>query len=424
MQLVHFSTCAIGTLFDLCNWYTSRFVQLVHFSTCAKMLISSEWSFLLNNKEMLTGFALIIFLIVEMCSFALQYATKTLASCLQQPTKSAWNALGRSEGYLRFSEDFGLKMEKSERGNTFMDVQLKQQNHDHENSTLEIYSDSDWSGSGDMKSTSSAVHVMNGIIIHSTGRSQKCISLSSTEAEWYAASAGVCDAYYLRHIVEFVTDGKCNILTLHTDNSAVRMLSLKFEVGRLRHIRGRMLWLQQKMSNDELNIKQVPTAYNIADLNTKGLGRDRFLSLLYMIGFVDSKGEPVGEAEFLRLQAKERTKSHVKVIGSCLKDTASMTSHGVSSTSMNKTAKRVLRFLSTCSLLELADSDEMVIMSPEPEALGQWHFKWWYFVLRGMVALLCMVVGFSFLAARGFFNRCGQAVRGQPVEQPEVPVED
>ncbi len=51
----------------------------------------------------------------------------------------------------------------------------------------------------------------------------------------------MCDAYYLEHIVESVTGGKCNILALHTDNSAVRMLSLKFGVGRLRHIGDRML---------------------------------------------------------------------------------------------------------------------------------------------------------------------------------------
>ncbi len=99
--------------------------------------------------------------------FDLQYASKTLASCFQQPTKSAWNGLGPLVEYLRFSEDFGVKMQKSERGNTFMDVQLKQQSHDVENNTLEICSDSDWSGSGDMKSTRSAVHVMNGIVFHS-----------------------------------------------------------------------------------------------------------------------------------------------------------------------------------------------------------------------------------------------------------------
>ena len=141
--------------------------------------------------------------------FDLQYVTKTLAGFLQQPTKSAWRALGRLVGYLRFS-DFGLKMEQSKRGSTFMEAFLNQY-HEREKNTIEIYSDSDWSGSGDMKSTSSSVHVMNGIIIHSTSRSQKCISLSSTEAEWYAASSGVCDAYYLQHIVEFITGGNCNI---------------------------------------------------------------------------------------------------------------------------------------------------------------------------------------------------------------------
>ena len=102
-----------------------------------------------------------------------------------------------------------------------MEAQLKQ-HHEREKNTLEIFSDSDWSGSGDMKSTSSAVHVMNGIIIHSTSRSQKCIPLSSTEAEGYAASSGVCDAYYLQqHIVAFATNSSCNVLVLHTDNTVV-----------------------------------------------------------------------------------------------------------------------------------------------------------------------------------------------------------
>ncbi len=36
--------------------------------------------------------------------FDLQYATKTLASCLQQPTRAAWGALGRLVGYLRLGK--------------------------------------------------------------------------------------------------------------------------------------------------------------------------------------------------------------------------------------------------------------------------------------------------------------------------------
>ena len=180
-----------------------------------------------------------------------------------------------------------------------------------------------------------------------------------------------------------------------------------------------MLWLQRKMANHELSIKQVPTTYSIADLNAKGLGRDRFLSLLFMIGFVNSKGEPVGEAEFLRLQAKERIKAHVKVIGSCLKDTTSMTSHGVSSANMNETAKRVLRILSTCSLLELAVGYEVDGMSPSPEALGLWSY-----VFRAMILAICLAVGFGFLAGRISFGR-RYSVRDAGVQEPqEVPFQD
>ena len=40
---------------------------------------------------------------------------------------------------------------------------------------LETFSDADWSGSGNQRSTSSAVHVLNGQIVHSSSRTQKCL---------------------------------------------------------------------------------------------------------------------------------------------------------------------------------------------------------------------------------------------------------
>ena len=127
--------------------------------------------------------------------YDLQFATKTLASCLQNPTKAAWALLGRLVGCLRFSGEFGLKMNKTKRGSMFSQTNLGV-SEGKERNQLEICSDSDWRGGGDMKSTSSAVHILNGLIVHSTSHSQECTSLSSTEAEWYASSAGVCDAYY------------------------------------------------------------------------------------------------------------------------------------------------------------------------------------------------------------------------------------
>ena len=341
--------------------------------------------------------------------YDLQYATKTLASCLKNPTKEAWIALGRLIGYLRFSDQFGLKMKRTCKGCTFMESQIGVVDEKPSN-LLETFSDSDWSGAGDMKSTSSAVHMLNGVVIHSTSRSQKCISLSSTEAEWYAASSSTCDGLYLQHIVEFLTDNNCDRLHLYTDNSAVRMLSLKCGVGRLRHIKGRMLWLQEKMANGELEIKQVQTAWNVADLNTKGLSRDRFLGLLFMLGFVNEKGNGVGEYEYSRMLHKESMKQHVKVIAQNLKHDGGFNGAGVSSLHVSKVSKKALRILSACALLESAEGTSNVSnLSPmSPEALS------W---LGVSVAVVLVLIGFGYLISTRAI-RLGGPDRGGNNDEP------
>ena len=317
--------------------------------------------------------------------FDLQYATKTLASCLKTPPQDAWLALGRLIGYLRYSEPFGLKMKQACKGSTFMELQMDVQNARHSN-VIETFSDSDWSG---------AVHMLNGVVIHSTSRSQKCISLSSTdstEAEWYAASSATCDGFHLQHIIEFLTNNNCERLSLYTDNSAVRMLSLKCGVGRLRHIKGRMLWLQEKMANGELRIKQVQTAWNVADLNTKGLSRDRFIGLLFMLGFVNEKGSAIGEYEYSRMLHKESMKQHVKVIAQSLKLEGAFIGEGISSSHVNKVSKRVLRILSACALLETAEG---VSLSPIsiPRALGQWTDVFTTVWMRIFFTAVCTAIG-------------------------------
>ena len=217
------------------------------------------------------------------------------------------------------------------------------------------FSDADSSGSWSQRSTSAAVHVLNGLIVHSTSRTQKCISLSSTESERYAASAGTCDGLYLHHIVSFLCDDDVGCLVLHTDNSAVRMLSVKLGAGRLRHIKGRLLWLQDKVAANELQIKQVKTTQNIADLNTKALNRDRFYCLLYMFGFF-ANGEKVGEAEFTRMQTRDLLKQQVKVVS----EVVSEKGQPMPGSKLNKIAKQVLRVLASCSLMSLAEGGNVV----------------------------------------------------------------
>ena len=283
----------------------------------------------------------------------IQFCVKTLATDLKSPTWVSWDRLRRLAGYLRFSQDFAISMEKSCKGTTFLERQFHS-NHEaktDKRNCIEVFTNSDWSGGGDFRSTSSAVHTLNGLVTFTTCRTQKAISLSSTEAEWYSASSGVCDSMYLRHIVDFITEGDIDEVILHVDNSAVRMLSLKPGSGRLRHIHGRSLWLQSKVASGILAIKQVKTLFNVANLNTKALARERFMALLYMLGFVAKNG-PVGSDEFTRLQSKELVKQQVRLISSSLQVDALQNPGQHES---NKVAKNILRIISTYSLLQLGE---------------------------------------------------------------------
>lgn len=160
-----------------------------------------------------------------------------------------------------------------------------------------------------------------------------------------------CDSLYLHHILSFLTDQDVDPIVLHVDNSAVRVLALKQGAGRLRHIKGRLLWLQSKVTSQELLIKQVRTIFNIADLNTRALNRDRFHGLLFMLGF-EMNGERVGEIEFSRLQQRELSKQQIQVISRALHEEVTDMGHVISKPSrMNVFAKQVLRVLSAFSLV-------------------------------------------------------------------------
>ena len=305
--------------------------------------------------------------------YDIQFATKTLACDLKAPTEASWVALGRLVGYLRFSKDFAFQMCKTQKGQMFMETLNNVETERAEN-VVEVYSDSDWNGGTGFKSTSSAMHVLNGLIVHSTSRSQKAISLSSTEAEWYAGSAATCDSLFLRNIVQFLT-GDVQCVVLHVDNSAVRNVAAKLGVGRLRHISGRMMWMQQMLRAKEIETRQVSTTYNIADLNTKGLTRERFFALLWMIGYVDTDGR-VGEREYTKMQTKAVMKSQINVVNRVIN--SELGNDGAKLPHLSSISKQVLRVLATYSLLTMAEAAQVA------EALSLW--------LTGRMGLLFLIL--------------------------------
>lgn len=244
----------------------------------------------------------------------IQYCTKSLASYLKSPTDHSWDALGRLLGYLNATQHFATVLSKTTPGTSLfqrlnggVDDQLNS-----DKSLVETFTDADWQGGRDLKSTSAACHFLNGNLIHTSSRSQHVVSLSSTESEFYASTSASIDIIYLKNIVGFLVNAPVEA-RLHTDNSASRQIACKLGTSRLRHISGRLLWMQSNVRENVFKIVQVSTVWNVSDIGTKLSSRDRHYMLLYMLGFV-SDGERVGEEQFLRQKHHEFSRRSIKMV--------------------------------------------------------------------------------------------------------------
>ena len=99
------------------------------------------------------------------------FVTKELASKMAKPTTVALARLKKLLGYLKATADYACKLTIPEPG-----VGLVA--HSNHELNLESLSDSDWSGNKvHRRSTSSAVHVLNGIVLFTTSRTQRVMSL-------------------------------------------------------------------------------------------------------------------------------------------------------------------------------------------------------------------------------------------------------
>ena len=77
------------------------------------------------------------------------------------------------------------------------------------------------------------------------------------------------------------------------------MLVQRQGVGRIRHLSGKILWIQNLALQQEAAVGQIPTAWNYSDVGTKPLARNRLLVLLNQLGVTDPETlENIGQEEY------------------------------------------------------------------------------------------------------------------------------
>ena len=130
------------------------------------------------------------------------------------------------------------------------------------------------------------------------------MSLSSSESELHAMVSTLCDGIFLRRCLEFLTGATLEHY-LCTESSSARQLATRQGVGKVKHVSGKLLWVQDVVLNKQVMLVQIPTLWNLSDIGTKPLSAKRLKLVLHELGVSTHDGQyVVGQMEYEQQSAR------------------------------------------------------------------------------------------------------------------------
>eukprot|EP00253_Pinus_taeda_P034652 PITA_34652 len=154
--------------------------------------------------------------------------------------------------------------------------------------------DSDWAGSvDDRKRTSSYVFHMGSGAISWASKKQSTIALSTTEAEYVAATAAACQAVWMRRMLRSLGQEQAKARMIFCDNSSAIALSKNSVFHkRTKHIDTRFHYIRELVNNGENVLEHCRTQEQVAYILTKPLDQKSFEFLRKCLGMTEC---PAGE---------------------------------------------------------------------------------------------------------------------------------
>lgn len=190
----------------------------------------------------------------------ISFSVNVLSRYVNNPSQQHVNAVKRIIRYLINTIDLCIKYGES--------------------SDLIGYSDSDFASDVDTrKSTTGYIFKMNGGPITWSSQKQKTVALSTTEAEFVAASESAKEILWLQQIMADLGDSfKC--VTLYVDNqSAIRLINNPVYHKRTKHIDVKYNFIREKVELGLIKINYVSSKEQLADILTKALSTQIFVYL-------------------------------------------------------------------------------------------------------------------------------------------------
>ena len=140
------------------------------------------------------------------------------------------------------------------------------------------YTDADWGGDQvDRRSTTGFAFLFGGGAVSWSSKKQRTVALSSTEAEYMAATQATKEAIWFRRLLKEIGYFTSNIpTTIFADNQGCIALAKNLAYhARTKHIDVQHHFIREKVEDGEIELIYCSTKEMVADILTKSISRDK-----------------------------------------------------------------------------------------------------------------------------------------------------
>ena len=195
------------------------------------------------------------------------HAVGELTRFMRDPKQAHMKAAMRVLRYLKGCTDLGLTYRKSDGPSKIL--------------LGPVFSDSNYASDPETRrSTTGVVVKVSNCTVAWFSRRQKCVTTSSTEAEYLALGDATKEVMWLRNMLKEMGIEQHGPTTIFGDNQA-SIITAQNETlrSKLKHIDVRYHFIKEKVKGKIIQLEWIPTLKQQADILTKGLGKNLFTDL-------------------------------------------------------------------------------------------------------------------------------------------------
>jgi hypothetical protein len=189
----------------------------------------------------------------------LSYAVGVVNQFMQTPQKPHLDAVRRILRYIKHTLQCGI----------FYEAKSQLQVHG--------YTDVDWAGNvSDRRSTSGFMFSFGSGAVSWSSKKQSTVALSSTEAEYKGAAIATCEVIWLQKLLSDLGQLVDAPVVIYYDNiSSILLANNPVYHARTKHIEVHYHFIREKVLAKEIDLINVNTEDQVADIFTKALGTDK-----------------------------------------------------------------------------------------------------------------------------------------------------